>query len=93
MGPFSKKSQIENALMPEKTPPLRTCVRRSLDTYFDELEDTETQNLHAMVVAEVEKPLLEVVMKRTGGNQLRAARILGLNRNTLRKKLDHYGLK
>jgi len=79
--------------MPEKTPPLRACVRRSLDTYFKELEDTEPQNLHAMVVAEVEKPLLEVVMKRTGGNQLRAARILGLNRNTLRKKLDRYGLK
>lgn len=79
--------------MPEKTPPLRACVRRSLDTYFKELEDTETQNLHAMVVAEVEKPLLEVVMRRTGGNQLRAARILGLNRNTLRKKLDRYGLK
>ena len=79
--------------MPEKTPPLRACVRRSLDTYFKELEDTETQNLHAMVVAEVEKPLLEVVMKRTGGNQLRAARILGLNRNTLRKKLDRYGMK
>ena len=77
--------------MPEKTPPLRACVRRSLDTYFKELEDTETQNLHAMVVAEVEKPLLEVVMKRTGGNQLRAARIQGLNRNTLRKKLERYG--
>ena len=46
-----------------------------------------------MVVAEVEKPLLEVVLKRTGGNQLRAARILGINRNTLRKKLDLYGLK
>ena len=79
--------------MPEKTPPLRACVRRSLDTYFKELGDTETQNLHAMVVAEVEKPLLEVVLKRTGGNQLRAARILGINRNTLRKKLDLYGLK
>lgn len=79
--------------MPEKTPPLRAWVRRSLDTYFNELGDTETQNLHAMVVAEVEKPLLEAVLQRTGGNQLRAARILGINRNTLRKKLDQYGLK
>ena len=79
--------------MPEKTPPLRACVRRSLDTYFKELEDTETQNLHALVVAEVEKPLLEAVLQRTGGNQLRAARILGINRNTLRKKLGQYGLK
>tara|TARA_B100001175_G_scaffold313850_1_gene322141 strand:- start:606 stop:845 length:240 start_codon:yes stop_codon:yes gene_type:complete len=79
--------------MPEKTPPLRACVRRSLDTYFKELGDTETQNLHALVVAEVEKPLLEAVLQRTAGNQLRAARILGINRNTLRKKLDQYGLK
>ena len=79
--------------MPEKTPPLRACVRRSLDTYFKELGHTETQNLHALVVAEVEKPLLEAVLQRTGGNQLRAARILGINRNTLRKKLDQYGLK
>ena len=79
--------------MPEKTPPLRACVRRSLDTYFKELGDTETQNLHALVVAEVVKPLLEAVLQRTGGNQLRAARILGINRNTLRKKLDQYGLK
>lgn len=79
--------------MPEKTPPLRACVRRSLDTYFKELGDTETQNLHALVVAEVEKPLLEAVLQRTSGNQLRAARILGINRNTLRKKLDQYGLK
>jgi len=79
--------------MPEKTPPLRACVQRSLDTYFKELGDTETQNLHALVVAEVEKPLLEAVLQRTAGNQLRAARILGINRNTLRKKLDQYGLK
>ncbi|SVC96209.1 uncharacterized protein METZ01_LOCUS349063 [marine metagenome] len=46
-----------------------------------------------MVVAEVEKPLLEAVMKHAGGNQLRAARMLGINRNTLRKKLTLYGLK
>ena len=46
-----------------------------------------------MVIAEVEKPLLEAVMKRAGGNQLRAARMLGINRNTLRKKLSLYGLK
>jgi len=79
--------------MPEKTPPLSACVRHSLDAYFNDLDGVETQNLHAMVVAEVEKPLLEAVMKHAGGNQLRAARILGINRNTLRKKLSLYGLK
>ena len=79
--------------MPKKTPPLRACVARSLDNYFFELGDTDSQDLHAMVIAEVEKPLFEAVMKRAGGNQLRAARILGINRNTLRKKLARYGLK
>ena len=79
--------------MSEKPPPLRACVAHSLDSYFSELGDTDSQNLHAMVIAEVEKPLLEAVMKRAQGNQLRAARILGINRNTLRKKLSLYGLK
>jgi Fis family transcriptional regulator len=68
-------------------------VAHSLDSYFSELGDTDSQNLHAMVIVEVEKPLLEAVMKRAQGNQLRAARILGINRNTLRKKLSLYGLK
>ena len=68
-------------------------MAHSLDSYFSELGDTDSQNLHAMVIAEVEKPLLEAVMKRAQGNQLRAARILGINRNTLRKKLSLYGLK
>ena len=79
--------------MPEKPPPLRACVTHSLDSYFSELGDADSQNLHAMVIAEVEKSLLGAVMKRAGGNQLRAARILGINRNTLRKKLSLYGLK
>ena len=79
--------------MPKKTPPLRACVARSLDNYFFELGDTDSQDLHAMVIAELEKPLFEAGIKRTGGNQLRAARILGINRNTLRKRLARYGLK
>ena len=68
-------------------------MAHSLDNYFSELGDTDSQNLHAMVIAEVEKPLLEAVMQRAQGNQLRAARMLGINRNTLRKKLSLYGLK
>ena len=88
-----KESLPKSPVMPEKPPPLRACVAHSLDHYFSELGDTDSQNLHAMVIAEVEKPLLEAVMQRAHGNQLRAARMLGINRNTLRKKLSLYGLK
>ncbi len=75
------------------TPPaLPDCVRANLDAYFADLGDTEPANLHDMLMRAVEKPLLEVVMARARGNQSRAAQWLGLNRNTLRKKLLEHGL-
>jgi len=52
--------------------------------------DEEPRDLHRRIVTEIERPLIELALKRAGGNQVRAARILGLNRNTLRKKItDH----
>lgn len=73
---------------------IEEVVRASLETYFRDLRGTEPGNLHDMVVRVVEKPLLEVVMVKADGNQSRAAEWLGLNRNTLRKKLlDHKLLK
>ena len=48
--------------------------------------------LHGEVIARVEKPLLEEVLARTGGNQVRAARILGIHRTTLRERMERYGL-
>ena len=69
-------------------------VRASLDAYFRDLRGTEPDNLHDMMVRVMEKPLLEVVMQHAEGNQSRAAEWLGLNRNTLRKKLlDHKLIK
>ncbi|MEO8248872.1 MAG: helix-turn-helix domain-containing protein [Burkholderiales bacterium] len=66
------------------------CVRASLDDYFRDLRGTEPGGMHDMIVRAVELPLLEVVMERAGHNQSKAAEWLGLNRNTLRKKLlDH----
>lgn len=50
------------------------------------------ESLYDDVVDRVERPLIELVLEHTGGNQLRAAQILGLNRNTLRKKLEKLGL-
>ena len=70
------------------------CVRESLEQYFKDLRGAEPHSLHAMFCAAVEKPLLDVVMKQADGNQSKAAEWLGLNRNTLRRKLlDHKLMK
>ena len=70
------------------------CVRESLEQYFKDLRGAEPHSMHDMVIAAVEKPLLDVVMKQADGNQSKAAEWLGLNRNTLRRKLvDHKLLK
>jgi len=80
--------------MSQKTPiPLCQSVRGSLKRYFKDLNGEEPANLHGMVMSEVEKPLLEAVMERAQSNQTRAARMLGINRNTLRKKLKQYNLE
>lgn len=71
-----------------------TCVRESLEQYFKDLRGAEPHSLHDMLIAAVEKPLLDVVMKQADGNQSKAAEWLGLNRNTLRRKLlDHKLIK
>lgn len=73
---------------------IEECVRESLEGYFRDLHGTEPDGLHDMLLHIVEKPLLEVVMSHAGNNQSKAADWLGLNRNTLRKKLiDHKLLK
>ena len=71
---------------------IEECVRESLEAYFRDLRGTEPGALYDMVVRTVEKPLLECVMAQCGGNQSKAAAVLGLNRNTLRKKLVQHGL-
>jgi Fis family transcriptional regulator len=71
---------------------LEQCVRRSLEQYFADLDGARPHALHAMVIAAVERPLLQFAMERTDGNQSAAAALLGINRNTLRKKLQEYRL-
>ena len=68
------------------------CVRESLEQYFKDLRGAEPHSLHDMIIAAVEKPLLDVVMKQADGNQSKAAEWLGLNRNTLRRKLVEHRL-
>jgi Fis family transcriptional regulator len=71
---------------------LRACVESTMENYFRHLDGQAVSDVYNMVLAEVEAPLLEVVMKNTRQNQTKASEILGLNRGTLRKKLKQYGL-
>ncbi len=69
------------------------CVRKAMDGYFRDLDGERPCSIYDMVISSVEKPLIEVVLHRVEGNQTQAAQLLGLNRNTLRKKIKAYGIK
>jgi len=71
---------------------IEECVRDSLETFFRDLRGVEPSAMFEMMQRVVERPLLEVVMKHAEGNQSRAAQWLGINRNTLRRKLLEHKL-
>ncbi len=75
-----------------KSDPLSECVMHSMRQYFEDMNGQSPSNLHSFFIAEVERPFLKVVMEQVDGNQSRAASMLGINRNTLRKKLKSYNL-
>ena len=62
------------------------CVRRALERYFKDLDGEKPTGVYDMVLRNVERPMLEIVMKNAAGNQTVAAEMLGINRNTLRRK-------
>ena len=76
----------------ENSRTLRSTVEQSLHNYFTNLDGSEPSDLLKMVMTEVETPLLQVVLQYTRGNQSKAAEYLGINRATLRKKLQTYDL-
>ena len=69
------------------------CVRKAMDGYFRDLDGERPCSIYDMVISSVEKPLIEVILTKVAGNQTQAAQLLGLNRNTLRKKMKAYGIK
>ena len=71
---------------------IQDSVRSSLEVYLRDLQGTEPDRMYDMLVSVVERPLLEIVMQHADNNQSRAAQWLGLNRNTLRKKLLEHKL-
>ena len=71
---------------------LQDKIETLLDNYFKDLDGEKPNDVYNMVLHSVEKPLLIYIMNYAQGNQTKAAKILGLNRNTLRKKLEFYNL-
>ena len=74
---------------------LEEIIRYKLEDYFERTKDVDLDNLYSLVIERIERPLIELTLKKTRGNQIKAAHILGINRNTLRKKIGdlHISIK
>ncbi len=85
-----------NAVLKEENLPppknLGDYMEYALNRYFSDLDGQPGGNLYEMVMRQVERPLLEIVLNHTGGNQTKAAQYLGINRATLRKRLKEHEL-
>ncbi len=72
--------------------PLRKNVQEAIRRYLEDMGQSQPESLYRVLMAEVEPPLIEEVLRYTQGNQSRTAKILGMTRNTLRTKLDRYDI-
>ena len=79
--------------MAQKDNELSACVRKAVQDYFKHLDGEKPGTVYDMVLTCVERPLIETVLYHTEGNQTRASELLGINRNTLRKKMQQYRIK
>lgn len=83
---------LPSALYMKKNNILEDSVRVSLEQYLNDLGDTDPSDMYEMVIRCVERPILEIAMERAHQNQSKAAQMLGMTRNTLRKKLIFHKL-
>lgn len=90
--PLPVKAQEEVSPVVEQSTPLRESVKQAVERYFTHLDGQAVTDMYDMVISEVEEPLLTTVMRIVDQNQSLAARMLGINRGTLRKKLERYGM-
>lgn len=85
-------TQSPSPVLRDESNPLRNSVRVAVENYLGSVEVKQLSDFYDTVLAEVEAPLLEAVMQKVRYNQSKAARLLGLNRGTLRTKLRRYNL-
>jgi Fis family transcriptional regulator, factor for inversion stimulation protein len=74
---------------------LEQLVKSKLEVLFDQQKEAnvEINGLYGLVIEQVEKPLIELALRVYNNNQVRTAQMLGINRNTLKKKIDNYNIK
>ncbi|MEA3194093.1 MAG: Fis family transcriptional regulator, factor for inversion stimulation protein [Betaproteobacteria bacterium] len=72
---------------------LADCVKRSLERYFKDMDGEKPTSIYEMVLKNIEKPMIEMVLGKAAGNQSLAAEMLGVTRNTLRKKMQQLRIK
>jgi Fis family transcriptional regulator len=77
---------------PEHSIPLRKNVEQAIRQYLEDMGQSQPDCLYQTLLAEVEPPLIEEVLRYTNGNQSKTAKILGITRNTLRTKLNRYDI-
>lgn len=93
----SSKPQFPSSIDPEfcqwlDKASLEALVEFKLSRFFDQLDSHYPDDLYTLIISKVEKTLLHQILRRTGYNQAQASKILGINRNTLRKKMTQYDL-
>lgn len=71
---------------------LETFIEERLNRFIKKLNGSKGANFYNMIISEIEKPLISLALKETKGNQIKAANLLGINRNTLRKKISELKL-
>ena len=72
---------------------LEKIVELKLERFFERMGKVEAESVHRTVIRQVERPLIKKSLQWAGGNKLKAARVLGINRNTLAKKVKEYGIE
>ena len=87
MAPASPSPSPSGPAPDPSAVPLEVLVERRLKRFLDDVGDRPPEGIHDVVMHRVERVLLKLVLEQCGGNQLEASRVLGMNRNTLRKRI------
>lgn len=72
---------------------LEDWLDKSIKQYISKMDGNENGHLHSLIIDAIEKPLFKMVLKETQGNQTKTSNILGINRNTLRKKIREHNIE